>query len=201
MVGNNLAGITSTMGGTQTSREVGCKFQHKNLTVDSEWTEDTTVTPKGIQIVGSTTSGSVGNNVAGLNSAMGGIQTSNDVRSKFKRIPTVNSDSTEFTGATPNSSRSPVIPAEASEFDFDWRRVGRRLLSDQKVSDIDNEQGTDTEKKNKMLFEWTKSHDATYPTLVKVLRDIENNSTADQIEEWLENKKKKKRRMQYRKVS
>ena len=133
-------------------------------------------------------SGSVGNNVSSLNSAMGGIQTSNDVRSKFQRIPTVNSDSTEFTRATPKGFCSPVIPAEASEFDFDWKKVGRRRLHYQKVSDIDNEQGTYTEKKNKMLLEWTKSHDATYPALVKVLRDIENNSTADQIEEWLEKK-------------
>ena len=135
-------------------------------------------------------SGSVGN-VAGLNSAMGRIQTSNNVRSKFKRIPKVNSDSTEFTGATPKGSRSQVIPAEASEFDFDWRRVFRRLLSDHKVSDIDRERIIEAEKKEKMLLEWitAKSHDATYPALVKVLRELKNNNTADQIEEWLEKKK------------
>ena len=42
-----------------------------------------------------------------------------------------------------------------------------------------------------MLLEWkkTKSRDATYQALVKVLRDIENNATADRVEE-LERKRK-----------
>ena len=71
-------------------------------------------------------------------------------------------------------------------YDFDWRRVGRRLMCDQKVRDIDHEGGSEGEKKEKMLLEWkrTKSRDATYQALVKGLRAIENNATADQVEEF-----------------
>ena len=70
-------------------------------------------------------------------------------------------------------------------YEFDWRRVGRRLLSDQKTRDIDREGGSEGDKREKMLLEWTrtKAHDATYGALVKVLRDLENNATADRVEE------------------
>ena len=36
-----------------------------------------------------------------------------------------------------------------------------------------------------MLLQWkrTKARDATYGALVKVLRDLENNATADRVEE------------------
>ena len=70
-------------------------------------------------------------------------------------------------------------------YDFDWKRVGRRLLGDQKVRDIDREGGSEAEKRENMLLEWKrkKSHDATYQELVKVLRNIENNATADRVEE------------------
>ena len=70
-------------------------------------------------------------------------------------------------------------------YEFDWKRVGRRLLSDQKVMDIDREGRNEGEKRENMLQEWkrTKSRDATYQALVKVLRDMENNATADRVEE------------------
>ena len=76
-------------------------------------------------------------------------------------------------------------------YEFDWRYVGRRLLRGQKVRDIDNEGGSERDKRDKMLLEWkrTKSRDATYQALVKVLRAIENNNTADRVEE-LERKSK-----------
>ena len=64
-VGNNLAGPTSAMGGTQS------KFQHIP-TVVSEWTEFTGVTPKGSQIVGSTSVANGGGPVAGSSTGGGG---------------------------------------------------------------------------------------------------------------------------------
>eukprot|EP00731_Ephydatia_muelleri_P027446 Em0019g319a len=72
-----------------------------------------------------------------------------------------------------------------AEYDFDWRRVGRRLLRDQKVIDINLEGSSEAEKREMMLLAWkrTESHDATYQALVKVLRAIQNNATADRIEE------------------
>ena len=69
-------------------------------------------------------------------------------------------------------------------YDFDWRVVGRRLLSDQRVRDIDHEGSSERDKRDKMLLEWktVKSRDATYQALVNVLRAIENNATADHVE-------------------
>ena len=70
-------------------------------------------------------------------------------------------------------------------YDFRWKRVGRRLLCDQKVNDIDREESGEGDRREKMLLEWkkTKTHDATYQALVKVLRDMGNNATADRVEE------------------
>ena len=70
-------------------------------------------------------------------------------------------------------------------YDFDWKCVGRRLLGYLKVEDIDREGSSEAEKREMTLLEWkrTKSHDATYQALVKVLRNIKNNATADRIEE------------------
>ena len=72
-----------------------------------------------------------------------------------------------------------------TEYDFDWRRVGRRLISDQKVRDIDNDRGSEEDKREKMLLEWkrTKARDFTDGALAKVLRDLRNNATADRVEE------------------
>ena len=72
-------------------------------------------------------------------------------------------------------------------YNFDWRLVGRRLLGDQKVRDIDREgrSASEREKRENMLLKWkeTKARDATYRALVKVLRDLDNNATADRVEE------------------
>eukprot|EP00731_Ephydatia_muelleri_P002612 Em0001g2612a len=70
-------------------------------------------------------------------------------------------------------------------YDLDWRVVGRRLISDQMVRDIDSEGGSENDKRDKMLLQWKKrkSHDATYQELVNVLRMIGNTATADRVEE------------------
>ena len=69
-------------------------------------------------------------------------------------------------------------------YDFDWVCVGRRLLSDQKVRDIDREGSSERDKRETMLLEWmrTKSRNATYQALVNVLRAIQSNATADRVE-------------------
>ena len=69
-------------------------------------------------------------------------------------------------------------------YDLDWRVVGRRLIGEQKVMDIDRDGSSENDKRDKMLLEWkkTKSHDATYQALVNVLRMIGNNATADHVE-------------------
>ena len=70
-------------------------------------------------------------------------------------------------------------------YDLDWKLVGRRLISDQKVRDIEREGSSERDKREMMLLEWkkTKSHDATYQALVEVLRTIGNNATADRVKE------------------
>eukprot|EP00731_Ephydatia_muelleri_P002905 Em0001g2905a len=82
-------------------------------------------------------------------------------------------------------------------YDFDWKCVGRRLLSDlQKVKDInresqqlyvidiDNEGGIEEGMSEDKSLEWT-SHNRTcnYQELVKVGADRENNATAGHVEE------------------
>ena len=70
-------------------------------------------------------------------------------------------------------------------YDLDWRLVGRRLIGDLKIKDIDKEGGSERDKRERMLLGWktTKARNATYGALVKVLRDLENNATADRVEE------------------
>ena len=93
-VGNNLAGPTSAMGGTQTSQGVGSKFQHIP-TVDSEWTEFTGVTPKGSQIVGSTSVANGGGPVAGSTTGGGYSSVSGTSANSTTRV-----DITEFDPST-----------------------------------------------------------------------------------------------------
>ena len=78
-----------------------------------------------------------------------------------------------------------------AEYDFDWRRVGRRLIGDQKTTNIDNERCNEENKRDRMLLKWkeSKARDATFGALVKVLRDLGNKATADRVKE-LERKKK-----------
>ena len=70
-------------------------------------------------------------------------------------------------------------------YEFDWRCLGRRIHSDQKVKDIDIEGKNEADKRDKMLLEWKrkKSHDATFQELQKVFRDMGNNATADRVQE------------------
>ena len=46
-------------------------------------------------------------------------------------------------------------------YEFDWRHVGLRLISNQKTRDIDREGGSEGDKREKMLLEWkrTKARD------------------------------------------
>ena len=71
-----------------------------------------------------------------------------------------------------------------AQYDFDWRSVGKQLLSEQKVSDIDINGGSEQDKRDMMLLEWkrTESSRATYKALVDSLRYTENNLTADRVE-------------------
>ena len=69
--------------------------------------------------------------------------------------------------------------------DFDWKIVGRRLLGEQKVNDIDKEGSSEQDKRDKMLLKWkeTMSCGATYQALMDVLRDMHYNETAARVQE------------------
>ena len=77
-----------------------------------------------------------------------------------------------------------------ARYGLNWITVGRRLIGDQKVTDIGRDCHSEEEKRDKMLLEWkkTKSHDATFQNLVKVLRELDNNATADRVEELMKKK-------------
>ena len=96
-----------------------------------------------------------------------------------------------------------TITDDGSKYDFEWRRVGRRLVGDQKVMDIDRERGSENEKREKMLLEWkrTKPHDCTYHALVKVLRSVDNKATADRVEELEKNRSQVKKITQFFKTT
>ena len=69
-------------------------------------------------------------------------------------------------------------------YGFEWRRVGRRLIGEQKVKDIDNERVSEGDKREMALLEW-KRQGATFQKLVKVLRDLGDNATANRVEELM----------------
>ena len=95
-----------------------------------------------------------------------------------------------------------TITADGSGYDFEWRRVGRRLIGEQKVRDIDIEGVSEGDKREKMLLEWkrTRSRNATYHALVKVLREVVNNATADRVEKLEKSKSQGNNDVQYTRV-
>ena len=70
-----------------------------------------------------------------------------------------------------------------AQLDFDWKRVGRRLIGDQCVRDIDREEHDEQDRRDRMLSTWLQQAGsrATYSCLVKVLVDVGNKLTAEMV--------------------
>ena len=66
---------------------------------------------------------------------------------------------------------------------FDWRTLGRRLITPQRVSDIDREEHDEQNKRERMLSTWLQQEGskATYRRLVEALERLGNKGTAEKV--------------------
>ena len=77
---------------------------------------------------------------------------------------------------------------EASLLQFDWKIIGHRLLKDeQDITDIDREENTEQQKREKVLLKWKEQQgpDATYQKLCDVLTEVGNKATADKVHQMV----------------
>ena len=67
--------------------------------------------------------------------------------------------------------------------DFDWRVVGRRLVGEQAVVDIDREEQSEQRKRDKMFQKWLemKGSMATYRVLIGVFEEVKNLQAAEAV--------------------
>ena len=71
-----------------------------------------------------------------------------------------------------------------SLLEFDWRTVGRRLLSSQFVTDLEHDKTSEQDKRDKLLGQWhqQKGSGATYKHLMEVLDQLGNRKAVENIE-------------------
>ena len=69
-------------------------------------------------------------------------------------------------------------------FSFDWKTVGKRLIGSQTVEDIDREERSEQNKRDKMFEMWLKmkGSEATYRVLFCVLKDVQNTLVAEEVQ-------------------
>ena len=66
---------------------------------------------------------------------------------------------------------------------FDWKVVGRRLVGEQAIVDIDREEGSEQGKRDKMFDKWRehKGPKATYRVLIGVFEEVMNHQAAEVV--------------------
>ena len=69
-------------------------------------------------------------------------------------------------------------------FNFDWKMVGKRLIGLQAIRDIDREEHSEQNKRDKMLEKWLEidGSKATYRVLIEVLKDVQNTQAAEDVQ-------------------
>ena len=67
---------------------------------------------------------------------------------------------------------------------FDWKAIGKRLIGSQAIRDIDREEDSEQNKRDRMLDSWLerKGSTATYRVLVDTLKDIRNTKAAEAVQ-------------------
>ena len=75
------------------------------------------------------------------------------------------------------------IILKVSLLEFDWKSVGKRLLDDQSIDDIDREEHNEQNKREKMLLKWLQQEGsrATYSCLMEVLEVLKLKDTAEAV--------------------
>ena len=70
---------------------------------------------------------------------------------------------------------------------FDWKVVGRRLVGEQAIEDIDREQQGEQRKRDKMFQKWLEMEGskATYRVLIGVFEEINNVQAAEAVKKAL----------------
>ena len=78
-----------------------------------------------------------------------------------------------------------------AKFNFDWRTVGRRLIAAKTINDIDREEHSEQDKRDRMLERWLeiKGPEATYRRLITVFKDVENNQVAEEVRKLVEGRR------------
>ena len=66
---------------------------------------------------------------------------------------------------------------------FDWRVVGRRLVGELAIKDIDREEQGEQRKRDKMFQKWLEMEGskATYRVLIGVFEEINNHQAAETV--------------------
>ena len=82
-----------------------------------------------------------------------------------------------------NTTCSSDVIWKIAQLDFEWKRVGRRLIGDQCVRDIDREERDEQNRRDRMLSTWLQQAGsrATYSCLVKVLEEVGYKETAENV--------------------
>ena len=71
----------------------------------------------------------------------------------------------------------------AATCDFDWKVVGRRLVGEQAIVDIDREEQGEQRKRDKMFQKWREQEGskATYRVLIGVFEEVKNHRAAEAV--------------------
>ena len=66
---------------------------------------------------------------------------------------------------------------------FDWKVVGRRLVGEQAIVDIDREEQGEQRKRDKMFQKWLEMEGtkATYRVLIDVFEEVKNHQAAEAV--------------------
>ena len=66
---------------------------------------------------------------------------------------------------------------------FDWKVVGRRLVGEQAILDIDREEQGEQRKRDKMFQKWLEMEGtkATYRVLIDVFEEVKNHQAAEAV--------------------
>ena len=66
---------------------------------------------------------------------------------------------------------------------FDWKVVGRRLLGEQAIEDIDREEDNEQRKRDKMFVKWREQEGSkvTYRVLIGVFEEVGNRQAAEVV--------------------
>ena len=87
---------------------------------------------------------------------------------------------------------SSAVILKISQLEFDWKTLGRRLISPSHVFDIDHEEHNEQNRRERMLLTWWQQEgsNATYRCLVDALQILGDKATAEKVTTLVEGEKR-----------